>query len=272
MQQRTISFIGAGNMARSIFSGLIENGYAPHLITVTRTSEQNCEDYRQQFGIKATTDNYQAVLDSEVIVLAVKPQIMAQVCEPFKQIDLSDKIVISIAAGITCKRLYEMLGQKPSLIRVMPNTPSLVGYGMSGLYAEPSVTEEQKSFATNLMNAVGKTCWVENESEINHIIAAAGSAPAYFFLFMQAMEEKAIKLGFSTEQARLLIQQSALGAAHMVEKNSHLSIDQLRLQVISKGGTTAKAIETFQDKKLEITVDEAMQAAIDRAAEMEKEI
>lgn len=272
MQQRSISFIGAGNMARSIFSGLLESGYAPHLITATRTTEDNCEAYRQQFGIHATTDNRQAILDSDVIVLGVKPQMMEQVCQQFQDIDLSGKLVISIAAGITCERLYQMLGQTMPLIRVMPNTPSLVGYGMSGLFAADNVQTSEKNFATDLMNAVGKSCWVEQESEINHIIAAAGSAPAYFFLFIQAMEEKALALGFSKQDARLLVQQSALGAAHMVEANSDLSLEQLRLQVTSKGGTTAEAIRSFEQHQLGDIVDKSMQAAIDRAFEMEKQI
>lgn len=272
LNPRKIAFIGAGNMARSIFSGLLATGYDANLIIATRTSEQGCDEYKKAFGIQATTDNRQAIMDADVIVLGVKPQMMNEVCQGFSDLDLSQKLVISIAAGINCTRLTQMLGQTCPLIRVMPNTPSLVGYGMSGLYAQPNVSQADKDFTQGLMNAVGKTAWVEQESEINHIIAAAGSAPAYFFLFMQAMEEEATRLGFDAHTARTLVSQSALGAAHMVEANPELSLEALRMQVTSKGGTTAKAIETFQTEQLEQTVAKAMQAAITRAQEMEKQI
>lgn len=152
----------------------------------------------------------------------------------------------------------------------MPNTPALVSQGMSGLYAPHNVSQADKQFAADLMSAVGKVCWVEAESGINNVIAAAGSAPAYFFLFMEAMQAEAIKQGFDADTARLLVQQSALGAAEMVIANPETELSTLREQVTSKGGTTAEAIRTFNEHQLTDIVAKAMQAAVIRAEEMEK--
>ena len=153
----------------------------------------------------------------------------------------------------------------------MPNTPSLVGKGMSGLFATDNVSEDDKDFAGDLMSAVGEICWVDEESGINNIIAAAGSAPAYFFLFMEAMQQEAMAQGFNKDTARLLIQQAALGAAEMVVANPELDLSTLREQVTSKGGTTAEALKTFNQHNLSDIVSKAMQAAVNRA-EMEKQV
>ena len=152
----------------------------------------------------------------------------------------------------------------------MPNTPSLVGKGMSGLFAPEHVSKEDKGFSGELMTAVGKVCWVDTEQGINHVIAAAGSAPAYFFLFMEAMQKEAERQGLSAENARLLVQQAASGAAALVEANPNTPLSTLRENVTSKGGTTFEALKVFNDRELSAIVSEAMQAAITRAQEMEK--
>ena len=269
MEQRTIAFIGAGNMARSIIAGLVASGYAPDKITATAPSPARREPLARDYGIHTTDNNLDAASQADVVVLAVKPQLMEEVCRPLQILDFSGKLVISIAAGINANRLNEMLATHLNLVRVMPNTPSLIGKGMSGLYAAPDLNITDRQFAEDLMRAVGEVCWVEQESGINGIIAAAGSAPAYFFLFMEAMQNEAIAQGFSPEQARLLVQQSALGAAEMVKANPDVALDTLREQVTSKGGTTAEAIRTFNDRQLGDTVAQAMRAAVARAQEME---
>ncbi len=270
MEQRTISFIGAGNMARSIISGLISSGYSAKKIIATGPSADKRQHLQQCYGVNTTADNHAAVVDSDVVVLAVKPQMMEQVCAEFADINFDNKLVISIAAGINVKRLQQMIGHKVDLVRVMPNTPSLIGKGMSGLYADSRVNNNDKQFAGDLMAAVGETCWVQQEAQINNIIAAAGSAPAYFFLFMEAMQQEAIAQGFDAETARLLVQQSALGAAEMVVANPEVELATLRQQVTSKGGTTAQAIATFEQHDLSAITAKAMQAAVNRAEEMEK--
>ncbi|USD40846.1 pyrroline-5-carboxylate reductase [Vibrio sp. SCSIO 43135] len=270
MEHKKIAFIGAGNMVKAIVSGLIADGYPAELITATAPSETRRLPLEQAYGIRTTSNNEVAAQEADVVVLSVKPQMMEEVTKPLQSIDFSGKLVISIAAGIHSSRYDEMLNSTLNLVRVMPNTPSQIGLGMSGLYAAQHVPVEDKNFAEQLMNAVGKVCWVENESGINNVIAAAGSAPAYFFLFMEAMQAEAIAQGFDVETARNLVQQSALGAASMVAASPDTELSTLREQVTSKGGTTAEALRTFNEHQLSDIVAKAMQAAVSRAEEMEK--
>lgn len=270
MEQRTVAFIGAGNMAHAIIAGLVSSGYPAQNIIATAPSETRRQPLEQKYGIRTSSDNLAAASEADVVVLAVKPQLMAEVCKPLQAIDFSGKLVISIAAGVSVARLNAMLATDLRLVRVMPNTPSLVNRGMAGLFASPQVAEQDKVFTADLMSAVGEVCWVENESGINSVIAAAGSAPAYFFLFMEAMQAEAIAQGFDAATARLLVQQSALGAAEMVKANPEIELSTLREQVTSKGGTTAEALRTFNDHQLSEIVAQAMRAAVSRAEEMEK--
>ena len=269
--KRTLAFIGAGNMSRSIIAGLIQAGYPAGRIIAANPSRPKLDELADQFGIRITQNNAEAAREAEVIVLAVKPQLMAAMLEALvaELGSLEGKLLVSIAAGIKVERLQEMAGGHARIIRTMPNTPSLLGLGMTGLYAPSGIEQADRDFAEQMMQAVGKTLWVAQESGINGVIAAAGSAPAYFFLFMQGIAEEAEAMGFSPEQARLLVQQTALGAAAMVEQNPELSLQALREQVTSKGGTTAEAVKTFQEQGLKPLTARAMQAAVTRAAEME---
>lgn len=269
--KRTIAFIGAGNMSRSIIAGLIQAGYPAGRITAANPSRPKLDALADQFGIRITQSNAEAAREAEVIVLAVKPQLMAGMLSALVSElgTLEGKLLVSIAAGIKVERLQAMAGGHGRIVRTMPNTPSLLGLGMTGLYAPPGIAQDDRDFAEQMMQSVGKTLWTEQEAGINGVIAAAGSAPAYFFLFMQAIAEEAEAMGFSPEQARLLVQQTALGAAAMVERNPDLSLQTLREQVTSKGGTTAEAIKTFQEQGLMPLTARAMQAAVARAGEME---
>ncbi|MGS2719620.1 pyrroline-5-carboxylate reductase [Paraglaciecola aestuariivivens] len=269
MQHRKIAFIGAGNMTRSIISGLIKNGYPANFITASNPSVGKLDALHAEFSINITQDNNQAVETAEVVVLAVKPQLMEQVCGALNaNCKLEGKVFVSIAAGINTNRLKQMLGGEHAVIRTMPNTPSALALGMTGLYADVSVSGTDKDFASALMKQVGEIAWVEQESMLNAVIAAAGSSPAYFFLFLEAMQNESIKQGFDAATARKLVQQAMLGAAEMVCQNPELELSELRTQVTSKGGTTAKAIESFQEQGLEKMVSTAMQAAITRAEQM----
>ena len=269
--KRTLAFIGAGNMSRSIIAGLIQAGYPAGRIIAANPSRPKLDELADQFGIRITQNNAEAAREADVIVLAVKPQLMAAMLEALvaELGSLAGKLLVSIAAGIKVERLQEMAGGHARIIRTMPNTPSLLGLGMTGLYAPTGIDQADRDFAEQMMQAVGKTLWVAQESGINGVIAAAGSAPAYFFLFMQGIAEEAEAMGFSPEQARLLVQQTALGAAAMVEQNPELALQTLREQVTSKGGTTAEAINTFQQQGLMPLTAQAMQAAVARATEME---
>lgn len=271
MDIRTIAFIGAGNMSRSIISGLVKSGYDADKIIATNPSQPKLDALKQQYGIQIGNDNRAACLKAEVIVLAVKPQLMAVVCAALADLDLSNKLIITIAAGINSANYSSYLNQPVTLVRTMPNTPSMLGLGLTGLYADSNVSNSDRDFAAQLMSAVGEIVWCEAESGINQVIACAGSSPAYFFLFMEAMEQAAAKLGVNGAEARLMIQQAATGAAAMVQQNPDLPLAELRAQVTSKGGTTFEAINTFEQHNLRDTVSAAMSAAVNRAEQMEKQ-
>ncbi len=271
MQHRKLCFIGAGNMAGAIIAGLVTSGYPASLISVCAPSNKNRDALAEKYGIHSSSDNIACAGDAEVVVLAVKPQLMADVCKDLHQhIDFSNKLVLSIAAGVRVERFYALLGKDLNIVRIMPNTPSLVGKGMSGLYAPSQVSEQDREYSSELMTAVGKICWVDSEEGINQVIAAAGSAPAYFFLFMEAMQQEAQRQGLSANSARLLVQQAASGAAALVEANPETPLSTLRENVTSKGGTTFEALKVFNERELTAIVAEAMQAAVHRAQEMEK--
>ncbi|WP_105167387.1 pyrroline-5-carboxylate reductase [Pseudoalteromonas sp. T1lg23B] len=273
MSNKTIAFIGTGNMSYAIIGGMIKNGFAPQSIIATNRNQDKLAKVAADFQVQTTSDNNQALNDADVIVLSVKPQMMAELCQSFQDsgIDFSNKLFISVAAGITVSRLREMLSHPVKMVRCMPNTPCLLGRGVCGLYGE-DISSEEREYVTQVFSATGIASWVEQESQINDVIAVTGSSPAYFFLFMEAIEEKAKALGFSDEQARQLVQQTALGAAEMAVSQPDISIAQLRANVTSKGGTTHAAVEHLKSQNLHATVAGAMDACIARAEEMEQEI
>jgi pyrroline-5-carboxylate reductase len=272
MSFRKISFIGAGNMTKSIIEGLVANGYDANSIMASNPSSAKLEHLQSTLSIRTSQDNVQAIDFAQVVVLAVKPQLMQQVCEDFlNHVNLTGKLVISIAAGITAQRFSEMLNGHQNIVRVMPNTPSSIGLGMSGIYAAQKVSSDDAEFAAFMMGHVGETLIVEREADIDTVIAAAGSSPAYFFLIAQGMQEQAIKMGLDADDARLLVQQAMLGSAQMMIDNPELSLETLRNNVTSKGGTTAQAVATLQKHDITQILGEAMQAAVTRAQQMAKE-
>ncbi|XBS69113.1 pyrroline-5-carboxylate reductase [Acerihabitans sp. KWT182] len=271
MQQRKIAFIGAGNMAQAIIAGLVAEGYPAGLITVCAPTAQRRDGLVERFSVHGSADNVAAAQAAEVVVLAVKPQLMADVCRPlYEAVDFSGKLVLSIAAGVNLSRFRSLLGDDANVVRIMPNTPALVGKGMSGLYAPERISPADRDFAAGLMGAVGKICWLAEENQINGVIAAAGSAPAYFFLLMEAMQQEAVRQGFDEATAALLVRQAASGAAELAEKSPRIPLGTLRQNVTSKGGTTAAALQVFEERRLMDTVVDAMRAAVKRAEEMEK--
>lgn len=270
MQYQNIAFIGAGNMTQSIIGGLVQSGYPAASITATNRSPEKLEILANKLGIQTTQDNRAAVDNAEIIILAVKPQMMREVCNKLAiSSEDKSKLFISIAAGMTIDTLSESLNNAPFIVRAMPNTPSLLGYGMTGLYAAPAITHAQRQISESLMASVGEVLWVENEANINGVIAAAGSSPAYFFAILEAMQAATQDLGFNEQDSRNLVQQAMLGAAKMVIENPDISLATLRAQVTSKGGATAKAIEHFQNHEFSSIVQGAMNAAVSRSKEME---
>ncbi|XWY20756.1 pyrroline-5-carboxylate reductase [Bisgaard Taxon 45] len=273
MQAKSICFIGGGNMAQAIIFGLLKQGYPAHQITVSDPHAVKRQTFAEK-GINvietSETNNQTAVQQSEVVLLAVKPQLIAEVCQQLSAVDFSQKLVISIAAGVSVAKLQSRLPSATHIVRVMPNTPALVSEGMSGLFAQQNVAPEYKQFTQDLLNAVGKTCWVSNETDMHAITAGSGSSPAYFFLLMEAMQHALSKMHIDEKTARLLVQQSALGAAKMVIDNPDLPIATLRENVTSKGGTTEAALTVFTQQQLHTTIQQAMQACVERSQQMEK--
>ena len=250
--------------------GLVNSGVAAKNIIVANPSPEKRVQLASEFGVLQTSDNIEATRFADIIVLCVKPHFICDVCQQLsKALDISNKLFISVAAGTTVAQIQQALSCNAALVRVMPNTPSQLGLGMSGLFASKEITPEQKAASEKLMSAVGKIIWLETEDKINDIIAVAGSAPAYYFLFMEAMEKHAQTLGFTAQESRMLVQQTALGAAQMVEHNS-AAISTLRENVTSKGGTTFAALESFRHSGIDKMVSTAMNAAIARAEEMAK--
>lgn len=267
-----ITFIGAGNMASAIIGGLIESGVAPSDITATAPNESELAALKQRLGVNTQTDNNAAIEQADVVVLAVKPQIMHDVCDAMREsVQQQAPLIISIAAGLDADTIDQWLGGGNALVRCMPNTPSLVGIGASGLYANAAVSDTQRTLATQLMEAVGIAEWVEDEHLLDAVTAVSGSAPAYFFLMFEAMEEAAVKLGLPAATARRLAIQTALGAATMAQK-SDKDPATLKQNVMSPGGTTERAIQHMEDAQLRTTIADAMQACADRAQAMAKEL
>ena len=267
-----IAFIGAGNMASSIVGGLIESGHPADSIRSSDPFPASLEKLRAIAPVATFDKNADAVAGADVVILAVKPQVMAEVCQSIAGAVAETKaLVISIAAGITIASMEDRLGAGTSIVRCMPNTPALLGAGATGLYANAAVSGSQRTYAEQILSAVGIIDWVPTEQALDAVTALSGSGPAYFFLFMEAMIDAGCKQGLDRETAIKLATQTGLGAARMALE-SDVDLAELRRRVTSPGGTTQAAIESFEQAGLREVVDKAMQAASDRAEEMAREM
>jgi len=267
-----ITFIGGGNMASSLVGGLLANGYPAQQISVVEPDAQKRQQLQQQFGTATSDDGPAAVAQADVVVLAVKPQILQAVCRQLADaIQQQHPLVISIAAGIRSTDIERWLGGDCALVRCMPNTPALVQTGATGLFANPRVDTAQKKLADDILQAAGITLWVEQENLLDAVTAVSGSGPAYFFLLMECMQTAGEQLGLDADSARRLSLQTALGAARMASAGGD-DPATLRNKVTSKGGTTEAAINCFQQNGLEQLVVRALTAARDRAIELADEL
>lgn len=272
MKEKTIAFIGAGNMAGALIRGLIEDGQPPAQIIAADPDLEKLGAFSGTSGIRTTTDNDTAVSNADVVVLAIKPQIMARVAQAIAtSVRKQAPLIVSIAAGIRIQHLQQWLGAETAIVRTMPNTPAMLQAGATGLFANESVNDEQRNLAESIMRAVGIAIWVEKEGLIDAVTAVSGSGPAYFFLFMEEMIRAAQALGLDEDDASLLTLQTALGAARMALESSE-SPATLRSNVTSPGGTTEQAIGVFQQDGLEQLVKKAMTAARDRSIELSSQL
>ncbi|MDT8281740.1 MAG: pyrroline-5-carboxylate reductase [Gammaproteobacteria bacterium] len=273
-----IGFIGGGNMATSLIGGLIDAGLPASNITVAEPDQAQREALAKQYAVHTTADNNQT-LHCEIIVLAVKPQLLRQVCLQLDSQDSNHRLFISIAAGVTSTDINRWLSSddntsntgRQAVVRCMPNTPSLLQCGASGMFANQFVNDTQKQQAKQIMQAVGIALWVTDEAQLNAVTAVSGSGPAYFFLLMEAMQQAGENLGLDAGIAQQLVLQTALGAARMAVESGE-SAAQLRQRVTSKGGTTEQAILSFQAANFQQIVADALQAANDRSISLAEEL
>ncbi|MFZ2844870.1 pyrroline-5-carboxylate reductase [Psychrobacter sp.] len=272
LDNKKISFIGGGNMAQALISGLVSCGVKPSLITVADPSSEA----REQLAAKGlntvdpTTDAKAAVIDADIVVLAVKPQVMKAVVSGFADA-LDKQLVISVAAGLSTEILSGMLSGYGNIVRAMPNTPAMIQMGATGLYGTDNISAEQKQLATAVMEASGLVMWVENEAHMHAVTAVSGSAPAYMFYFIEAMVDGAVALGLDKEQASALAMQTMLGAAKMAMESEDAPAE-LRRKVTSPNGTTQAAIESMQANDISRQIVEAMQACYDRSQSLSEEM
>lgn len=272
LDNKKISFIGGGNMAQALISGLIACGVKPELITVSAPSAKTRDIFTaQQINtVDASLEPKAAIIDADVVILAVKPQMMKAVVREFADV-LDKQLVISVAAGLSTDLLSEMLGGYPTIVRAMPNTPATIQMGATGLYGTDATTDAQKQLATAVMAASGLTMWVSDEAQMHAVTAVAGSAPAYVFYFIESMIDGAVALGLDKEQASALAMQTVLGAATMA-RGSQDTPAELRRKVTSPNGTTQAAIESMQSNEVGRQIAEAMQACYNRSQALSEEM
>lgn len=268
MNKANIAIIGAGNMGGSLLSGLIANQYEPNQLWVSDPDPEKLKQFKDEFHINVSTENQESIRQADVVILAVKPQIFAQVAQDLSEIiQQKQPLVISIAAGIRADSIQKWLGGNIAIVRAMPNTPSLLGCGATAMYANSFVSPVQHNLAESIMRAVSLVVWIEDEKLMDVITPLSGSGPAYFFLVMEALQDAAIELGLPKETARLLTLQTAFGAARMALE-SDVDVVELRRRVSSPGGTTEKALLVLEEHNIRQIFKKAIASAKKRSEEL----
>jgi len=261
-----ITFIGGGNMASALIGGLIARGAKRSALCVVEPLPAARRRLAARYKVRASAAPDARVLASDVLVLAVKPQDMRAACAPLAG-RLGRQLVISIAAGIRLADLARWLGGNARLVRCMPNTPALIGAGITGLYAPAGVSAAERRRAERILGAVGATVWVRNEQLLDPVTAVSGSGPAYVFWFIEQLAAAGESLGLPSEVARKLALQTVLGAAQLAAGSKEAPA-ALRERVTSKGGTTAAALEVFDEARLAEHFRRAVEAASRRGGEL----
>jgi pyrroline-5-carboxylate reductase len=267
-----ISFIGGGNMATALLAGLVGKLAAGPEIHVVDPNPEALQRVNGQYGVSVAGDINERIAASEVVVLAVKPQQMREVAAALRpQLADARPLVLSIAAGIRSTDLSRWLGGYSAIVRTMPNTPALIGQGITGMVATAGVSDTQKDVADKIMRAVGKTVWLDDESQLDPVTAVSGSGPAYVFFFLEAMQQAALELGLSAEQGKELALATFTGAAQLAAQSDE-PVEVLRQRVTSKGGTTYAAITSMEQSGVKLAIVEAITAASARGRELGDEL
>lgn len=265
-----IAFIGGGNMASALISGLLQQGYSTEQLRVVEINPESREKLKKTLGISAVEGLADGIAACDVIVLAVKPQQLYELTQALAPL-LNNQLVISIAAGIRASDIVRWLGGYRRVVRAMPNTPSLVRCGVTGLYTAKDVDDTDKNKAELILSAVGTTLWVAEEEGLHAVTAISGSGPAYVFYFIEAMQQAAIELGLTPNQARQLSLETFLGASKLASLSEE-DVAVLRARVTSKGGTTEQAILSMEKNDIKCKIMAAVHAARDRSHEMSDEL
>lgn len=262
-----IAFIGAGNMAYCLIRGLLNNNYSAQHIWATAPSAERLQELAEELKINVTQNNIMAAQQADIILLAVKPQILRTVINELADNIQPQQLIISVAAGIRAKQIQQWINKEIAVIRNMPNTPALIGAGMSALYANEYAQQEHKQLAEIIAQAVGKFLWVDDEEQMDIVSALSGSGPAYFFLFMEALQQAASKLGLAPDIAEFLVKETAVGSAKMALVNKQNFVE-LRQLVTSPGGGTEQAIKALENADIRDMILKALQAAQKRYQEL----
>lgn len=261
-----IAFIGGGNMARAIISGLCAKGFAGGDIAVKDPHAEKREFFAKTYGVKGYETAGDWIGEADLVVLAVKPQVLEACLKEIAGLISEKATVLSIAAAVSVEALVRWSG-KSRIVRCLPNTPAMVGSGFSGLFAGPGADAADRERAQTVMQSVGECAWFEKEDALHLVTGGPGSGPAYVFLFMQGLSEALVKAGAEPEAARQLAIATVSGAAKLAA-SSDASFEELRAMVTSKGGTTARAIEAFEAGDLRGLIGRAVEACIARSKEM----
>ncbi|HSN70354.1 MAG TPA: pyrroline-5-carboxylate reductase [Steroidobacteraceae bacterium] len=271
MRDQRLAFIGGGNMAQSLIAGLLARGWPAARISVADPVETQRNRIQAEYGVATTGDNLSAIRDADVIVLAVKPQDLADVARQIAPALLGTApLAISVAAGVRASDVARWLGL-PTVVRAMPNRPALVGYGASALYAPAAIGAAERELASDILAAVGLALWVDDESLMDAVTAVSGSGPAYFFLLIEMLEESGAALGLDSATARRLAIATAYGSARMA-RDTDSTPAELRQQVTSKGGTTAAALTELENAGVRDIFRRAVAAAAARSAELAEQL
>lgn len=266
-----IGFIGSGNMAQAMIGGLVTTGMPSKLILASDPTASQRELITHRYEVQALADNAELAASVDVLVLAVKPQVMAQVARELRSaVQERRPLVVSIAAGIEISSLQNWLGDELAIVRAMPNSPCLIRHGITALHANLHTNNSQRAQAQKILEAVGAVIWVQQENLMDAVTAVSGSGPAYFFLFMEAIEHSARILGLPMEVAWALALHTGAGATRMALESGQ-DLAQLRRNVTSPDGTTAAALEIFEKAGLREIVDSALTGARDRGREIARE-
>lgn len=272
MTHPTIAVIGAGNMGSAIIGGLLQANHPKHNIWTADSDAEKLAQIQKQHGVHITTKNSEAACHAQVIILAVKPQIIADVLHELAPIvQQQQPLLISIAAGIRVESIHALLQGNIAIIRAMPNTPALFGCGATGLYANPYTSAAGRQLTEHIFNTLGISVWLDDEKLLDVVTALSGSGPAYFFLIMEALQQAAEEMGLPGDAARMLTLQTAFGAAKMALTDPASLVD-LRTRVTSKGGTTEKAINVLLENNIQELFRKTLQAAKIRSEELGKMI